>query len=144
MATRFCTQCGQQIPENSKFCVNCGAPVPVEPTPGYSNAQQQPQQQSQTRYMGERPKSYLALAILTTLFCCLPFGIVSIVFAAKVDNYWNAGDYIHAEESSRKAKKWALAAIITGIIAGAAYLIMITTLGIGMNEWGANFFDELY
>ena len=86
----------------------------------------------------------MALAILTTIFCCLPFGIVSIVFAAKVDNYWNAGDYIHAEESSRKAKKWALAAIITGIIAGAAYLIMITTLGIGMNEWGANFFDELY
>ena len=24
-------------------------------------------------------------AILTTLFCCLPFGIVSIVYAAQVD-----------------------------------------------------------
>ena len=27
MATVFCTQCGQQNPEDSKFCARCGAPL---------------------------------------------------------------------------------------------------------------------
>ena len=29
--------------------------------------------------------NYLVQAILTTIFCCLPFGIVAIVFAAQVN-----------------------------------------------------------
>ena len=144
MATRYCTQCGQPISENSRFCTNCGAPIPQETneTTEPTYAQSQTQTQSQSRMMAQRPKSYLALAILTTIFCCLPFGIVSIVFAAKVDNYWNAGDYYHAEESSGKAKRWALAAIITGIVAGLAYTLLIMTIGVG--ALGLDFLDELY
>lgn len=138
MTTRYCTQCGQPVPENSKFCVNCGAPVPTEPRPEPSYATQQPQPRTYT----ERPKSYLVWAILSTIFCCLPFGIVSIVFAAKVDNYWNAGDYVHAEDASRKAKSWMLAAVITGVVAGILYWIL--AIGIGMNLWGMDFLDELY
>lgn len=53
-----------------------------------------------------KPSNYLALAILSTIFCCLPFGIVSIVFASKVDNQWYSGDYDGAVESARKAKTW--------------------------------------
>lgn len=53
-----------------------------------------------------KPSNYLALAILSTIFCCLPFGIVSIVFASKVDNQWYNGDYNGAMESARKAKTW--------------------------------------
>ncbi len=29
MASVFCTQCGQQNPEDSRFCARCGAPVTV-------------------------------------------------------------------------------------------------------------------
>ena len=29
MASVFCTQCGQQNPEDSKFCARCGAPLTV-------------------------------------------------------------------------------------------------------------------
>jgi len=39
-------------------------------------------------------------AILCTLFCCLPFGIVAIVFAAQVDGKLAAGDYNGAVYSS--------------------------------------------
>ena len=134
MSTRFCIRCGEQIPENSKFCINCGAPVNTEPTPEPSYAQQQP-----SRDMPLRPKNYLALAILTTIFCCLPFGIVSIVYAAKVDNYWNSGDYVNAEDASRKARGWILASIITAVVAAIAYSILIVAMGLG-----AEFFDELY
>ena len=43
-----------------------------------------------------RPQNYLVWAILTTLFCCLPLGIVSIVFAAQVDGKLASGDYAGA------------------------------------------------
>jgi hypothetical protein len=35
MASVFCTQCGQQNPEDARFCARCGAPltVPGEPSP---------------------------------------------------------------------------------------------------------------
>jgi hypothetical protein len=35
MASVFCTQCGQQNPEDSRFCARCGAPLTV---PGPSGA----------------------------------------------------------------------------------------------------------
>ena len=36
--------------------------------------------------------NYLVQAILTTLFCCLPLGIVSIVFATQVNSKLSVGD----------------------------------------------------
>ena len=41
---------------------------------------------------GEYIPNHMVWAILTTLFCCLPFGIVSIVHAARVDSLSAAGD----------------------------------------------------
>ncbi|MFZ3275199.1 MAG: CD225/dispanin family protein, partial [Lutibacter sp.] len=40
-----------------------------------------------------QPKNYLIESILVTIFCCLPFGIVGIVFAAQVNAKFDAGDY---------------------------------------------------
>ncbi|NER07984.1 MAG: CD225/dispanin family protein [Okeania sp. SIO3C4] len=34
----------------------------------------------------ENVPSYLTQAILITVFCCLPFGIVAIVYAAQVNS----------------------------------------------------------
>ena len=66
--------------------------------------------------------NYLVQAILVTIFCCLPLGIVSIVFAAQVNGKVNAGDFDGARRTSDNAKMWAwisfgcgLAAYITGI-----------------------------
>ena len=33
-------------------------------------------------YQPVRPDNYLVVAILTTICCCMPFGIVSIVYAS--------------------------------------------------------------
>ena len=46
--------------------------------------------------------NHLVWAILSTLFCCLPLGIVSIVFAAQVDGKRAAGDLAGAQEASRR------------------------------------------
>jgi hypothetical protein len=69
--------------------------------------------------------NYLVWSILTTLFCCLPAGIVSIVFAAQVNSKLAAGDYAGAMQASKNAKIWA----IVSAVAGVAVFIPLVLLG---------------
>jgi hypothetical protein len=71
--------------------------------------------------VGTPPPNYLVWAILTLIFCCWPLSIASIVFAAQVNGKYAAGDLAGAQESSRKAKQFALwsaisACVIFGLI----------------------------
>ena len=90
--------------------------------------------------MGPKPNSYLALSILATIFCCLPFGIPAIVFAAKVDRHWNAGRYLEAQDASRKAKTWMLVSAILGLVGVITY---IGLLFYGASVLGEDFWEEL-
>ncbi len=60
--------------------------------------------------------NYLAPAILSTICCCLPFGIVAIVFAAQVNTKLQAGDTRGAMEASQKARGWCWAAFLSGLV----------------------------
>ena len=80
-----------------------------------------------------KPDSFLVWAILCTIFCCLPFGIVSIVYAAKVDSLWYAKDYTGAMEAARKARTWFWWGFGIGI-----FSILITTIFYVI--WGAMLF----
>jgi hypothetical protein len=62
------------------------------------------------------PPNYLALSIISTLFCCQIFGIISIIYAAQVNSKYMAGDYIGAESASRNAKTWGLVSVGTGVL----------------------------
>jgi len=62
------------------------------------------------------PSNHLALAIFTTILCCLPAGIVSIVYASQVNTKYNAGDYEGAERASKNAKTWWIVALIVGLV----------------------------
>ena len=64
----------------------------------------------------EPPPSNLVWAILSTVLCCLIPGIVSIVFASQVNSKWASGDYAGAQESSRKARTWAIIAAVLGLV----------------------------
>jgi Interferon-induced transmembrane protein/GYF domain 2/Prokaryotic RING finger family 1 len=70
-----------------------------------------------------KPPSYMLSAILVTLLCCLPFGIVSIVYASQVDSRFNLGDYAGAQASSNSARNWYHAAMISGVIITALLII---------------------
>mgnify|MGYP000036053034 FL=1 len=95
----------------------------VPPMPGNRNvAANQPVGSPQL----ERPQTYLWLGILTTILCCLPFGIVSIVYASKVDSYWLAGNYEAARDSSIKARNWGIASAVS---AAVIYFIYFGVLG---------------
>ncbi|MCW2757052.1 MAG: Interferon-induced transrane protein, partial [Nocardioidaceae bacterium] len=65
---------------------------------------------------GTPPPNYLVWSILSTLFCCLPLGVASIVFAAQVNSKWAMGDAAGAMDSSAKARKFAIWAAIAGVV----------------------------
>lgn len=63
------------------------------------------------------PPSYLAWAIISTLCCCMPFGIVAIIYASKVNGLWLRGDVNGAYKASARAQTWTILAIVIGLLA---------------------------
>lgn len=109
----YCQKCGEQNDDNAYKCVRCNEVL--------HHLGQPPIQ----RTYGQDVPSYLAHSILVTLFCCLPFGIVAIVYAAQVSGKLAIGDYAGALNSSNNAKKWcwisfgvALAGLVIYILIG--------------------------
>jgi len=121
----FCPNCGTQLDDSAVFCPNCGHRCKLdEPAASPSSgAQQTTPTTQQTASREQCPDSYLLFAILTTLFCCLPFGIVAIVKAASVSSKYQSGDYEGAVQASNDAKKWCKIAVICCLIPLALTLV---------------------
>lgn len=122
----FCTSCGKELPANSQYCPSCGANFRHEmhsaqkqaaPQPVQEQVGPQPMQQPQGNYQMDVP-NHLVKAVIITLCCCLPMGVVSIIFAAQVDTKLKRGDYNGALESSKKANLFANLGIVFGILYG--------------------------
>ena len=79
-----------------------------------------------------KPDSYMVWAILSTIFCCLPFGICAIVNASKVDGLWASGDYNGANEAARKARTWFWWAFASGLIVSVIYIIYCVVVGVAI------------
>ena len=71
------------------------------------------------------PKTWLVESILATLFCCLPFGIIGIINATKVDTLYLNGNYEEAVLRSNNARKWTLWALFSAIVFWFLYLLVI-------------------
>jgi len=96
-----------------------GSPPPPPPPPYGAMPAGQPSAG------GPPPPNYLVWAILATIFCCLPLGIPAIVFAAQVNSKWAVGDFAGAQESSRKARQFALWSTIIGVVFVVLYLVIV-------------------
>ena len=84
---------------------------------------------------GAPPPNYLVWAILTTLFCCLPLGIVSIVKSTQVSGLWAQGQHAEAQKAADDAKKWAMwSAIIGVIVIVIAIIVNVVTASSTMNS----------
>ena len=105
--------------------------TPPPPTPpdnpydaSYPSASRTSRTSRQSGATGSVP-NYLVWAILATLFCCLPFGIVAIVYAAKVDGMLAGGDYHGAVEASNKAKMWSWVSFGIPVVFGVLYFLFM-------------------
>ena len=104
-----CTKCGAQNADNALTCVQCGAALQPSAPAGVP---------------AQKIPTYLVQSILVTLFCCLPLGIVAIIFAAQVNGKAQAGDIPGATESSRKAKMFCWIAFGIGVAFAIIYLVL--------------------
>jgi hypothetical protein len=77
-----------------------------------------------------RPKNWLVESILVTIFCCLPLGIVGIVFSSQVNSKYDAGDIQGALKSSKDAGTWTK----VGFFIGLGILVFV----VGVSVWGTH------
>lgn len=81
--------------------------------------------------------NYLVPAIIS-LFCCLPLGIVGVIFAAQVNSKVAAGDTAGALDSSKKAKMFSFIAIGLGLAGIICYVLFVVIMGVGMGLAGSS------
>ena len=96
----YCPTCGGANDESASFCKACGGSL------GSGEAHESP----------PHVPNHLVWAILVTIFCCLPFGIVSIVYAAKVNGLAASGQTGAARDASDNAKMWAWISFGVGLV----------------------------
>lgn len=106
----YCQKCGEQNDDNAWKCVKCGEVL---------------QGAAKTAQPAEEIPNYLVQAILVTVFCFLPLGIVAIVFAAQVNTRVAAGDIEGAKKSSKNAKMWCWISFGTGILVTITIAFML-------------------
>lgn len=91
--------------------------------------EQNPQPQMQPQF-NTPPKNWLVESILVTLFCCLPFGVVGIVFASQVNTKFAAGDLNGAMLASRDAGRWTKIGFFCGLAVIVLYLALVFLFGV--------------
>jgi hypothetical protein len=74
--------------------------------------------------MMPKPDNNMVLAIFTTVCCCLPLGIVGIIKASKVNDYYYMKQYEMAQQAADDAKKWSLIGLGIGIVFEIIYFII--------------------
>ena len=132
----FCLNCGNPLrqqppPPPSSFDQPSPSSWPAAPpsqgpqsatawkaATGYGQ-QQQPPAANQSNLFGAYTQdvpNYLVPAILSTIFCCVPAGIVAIIYAAQVNSKKQAGDLGGAADASGKAQTWCWVSFGLGLI----------------------------
>ncbi len=98
--------------------------VPIQASPYQTPVSQTPvAQPTAVPQHAVNVPNYLWQSIVVTLFCCLPFGVVAIVKASKVDSQVKAGDYNGAVASSNSAKTWCWVSFGVGLVVNLLYII---------------------
>lgn len=100
----FCQRCGMELDGNRQSCPHCGAASSPQNT------------------LMPATDSGLVWGILTTLFCCMPFGIVAIIYACQASSYAAAGNMAAAEQAIRSSKRYSL---ISAIVFSVLFTLFI-------------------
>ena len=79
--------------------------------------------------------TYLIFAIISTLLCCLPLGIVAIVYACKINSLQRNGDYAGAQNAAKKAKIFTIIGTVAALVVSIFYIIFAVVIGIGSSDF---------
>ena len=93
----YCTNCGNELPPGAIACASCGTPVPHFPPP-------------------PKVQNFLIHSIIATLCCCLPTGIVALIYSAQVNSKLAVGDVAGAQAASASAKTWVIVSFVAGLV----------------------------
>lgn len=120
--------------DEEKVARENAAPVPDE-MPGSST--QRPERKTPPMYVmspdeelpqagpefrAPMPPTFMVWAVIATVCCCLPLGVVAIFFAAQVSTRYYARDYEGAKKASERAEIWIIASIVCGVVSNILYM----------------------
>lgn len=89
-----------------------------------------PVQPNPTEGMPPMPATYLGWNIAATLLCCLPAGVIGVIFSVMTRDKYQRGDYEGAKQASSRAGVCLILSLVLGLIAGVlgAVLNLCATL----------------
>ena len=102
----------------------------TQQAPNYGQQNQGYYQQNNFNGMPQKPVNwvpYLVLSIISTLCCCLPFGVVGIVFSAKINSAMLAGNLEEAQNNAKMARIWIIVSFAIGLLTWLIYMVLIVT-----------------
>ena len=105
----FCSACGAKTKAEQILCIECGASPNAAHFAGAS----------------QTVNNQMVKAILVTVLCCLPFGIVAIIKSSEVNGKLAVGDIVGAQMSASSSSNWSNMAIIFGLIFGIFYFFIL-------------------
>ncbi|MBQ8674295.1 MAG: CD225/dispanin family protein [Bacteroides sp.] len=69
-------------------------------------------------------------AILCTVLCCLPLGIVAILKSTSVERLWAQGQHEAAIKAAQDAKKFSIIGAIVSVVLVALYMMFVFVVAI--------------
>jgi len=123
----ICPTCGGVVIGNEPECPFCHKQCETwqSPLPPVQGQAQEPLRRLPFEYgQFQSVNTHLVGAILSTFFCCMPVGIVAIVYAAMAEGRLRAGDYAGAVAQGEKARTWMVVSVVAGLFWMAIWLIL--------------------
>jgi len=109
LGKNFCSACGVKTKADQIMCIECGASPNAAHFPGTS----------------QTVDNQMVKAVLVSVLCCLPFGIIAIIKSSEVNGKLAAGDVVGAQMSASSSSNWSNMGMMFGLIFGLLYFIFI-------------------
>jgi len=78
---------------------------------------------------GRTVRTYLVWAVLVSVLCFLPLGLVAVVYGLQASRAVTDGDLARARRRGRVARRWVIASLIVGILVDLVLAGVFALLG---------------
>ncbi|WP_263358238.1 CD225/dispanin family protein [Acidicapsa ligni] len=75
-------------------------------------------------YAATPPPSLTGWSVAVIFFCCLPGGIVALIYSNKAKKQWALGNFTEAQEAHKTAKTTLIVSAIAGCIISLIYIVL--------------------